>query len=87
MEMINGFPCRNCADVDMAKKHIDPVRPDDGPYGREAANVNATRKDLEAVSFGGALSFLNGLSRDPAVAPGSALAATSQTSRRLDILA
>jgi hypothetical protein len=31
--LVNGFRCRNCTDVDYAKKHIDPQHPKDGPYG------------------------------------------------------
>jgi hypothetical protein len=33
---VNGFSCKNCTDVDYAKKHIDPARPKDGPYGVDA---------------------------------------------------
>jgi hypothetical protein len=49
---VNGFQCRNCTDVDYAKKHIDPAHPKDGPYGVDAPPER--RKD-QAVSFGGAL--------------------------------
>ena len=34
---VNGFLCRNCTDVDHAKKHIDPAHPKSGPYGINAA--------------------------------------------------
>jgi hypothetical protein len=34
---VNGFICRNCTDVDNAKKHIDPAHPKSGPYGIDAA--------------------------------------------------
>jgi hypothetical protein len=34
---VNGFICRNCTDVDKAKKHIDPAHPKSGPYGIDAA--------------------------------------------------
>jgi len=37
---VNGFSCKNCTDVDYAKKHVDPAHPKDGPYG-----VNATDRD------------------------------------------
>ena len=30
---VNGFSCRNCTDVDNAKKHIDPAHPSAGPFG------------------------------------------------------
>jgi hypothetical protein len=33
---VNGFACKNCTDVDYAKKHIDPAHPKDGPYGVNA---------------------------------------------------
>jgi hypothetical protein len=35
---VNGFTCRNCADVDYAKKHIDPAHPKSGPYNINAAS-------------------------------------------------
>jgi len=35
--LVNGFVCRNCTDVDNAKKHIDPAHPRSGPYGIDAA--------------------------------------------------
>jgi hypothetical protein len=34
--LVNGFQCKNCTDVDYAKKHIDPAHPKDGPYGIDA---------------------------------------------------
>jgi len=27
MELVNGYYCRNCADVELAKKGMDPARP------------------------------------------------------------
>lgn len=54
---VNGFSCKNCTDVDYAKKHVDPARPKDGPYG-----INAKEQPLRqdpAVRFGGRLSELN----------------------------
>ncbi len=32
MRLVNGYYCRNCADVELAKKGMDPARP-----GREYA--------------------------------------------------
>jgi hypothetical protein len=55
---VNGYTCKNCTDVDYAKKHIDPQHPKSGPYGVNAA-TDPTQKP--AVAFGGALSALNGL--------------------------
>jgi hypothetical protein len=50
---VNGFTCRNCTDVDYAKKHIDPAHPKSGPYDVDAA-TDPTRKTA-AVLFGGSL--------------------------------
>ncbi len=30
---VNGFSCRNCTEVDYAKKNIDPANPKAGPFG------------------------------------------------------
>jgi hypothetical protein len=30
---VNGFSCRNCAEVDKAKRNIDPANPAGGPFG------------------------------------------------------
>ena len=56
-ETINGFVCKDCTDIDYAKKHIDPAHPKDGPYG-----INRPKDDKEkspadpAVIFSGAVS-------------------------------
>ena len=39
MELVNGYFCRNCADVELAKKGIDPAHPKgskNGVSGSEA---------------------------------------------------
>jgi hypothetical protein len=36
--MVNGYSCRNCTEVDEAKKHIDPAHPKDGPFGVDAGS-------------------------------------------------
>ena len=33
---VNGFTCKNCTDVDYARKHIDPAHPKSGPFGINA---------------------------------------------------
>jgi hypothetical protein len=40
---VNGFACRNCADVDRAKRHIDPADPASGPFGINASGKAAGR--------------------------------------------
>jgi hypothetical protein len=59
--MVNGYSCKNCTDVDNAKRNIDPQRPQDGPFGvnrlpkpGEAQPANSS----PAVILGGALSQL-----------------------------
>jgi hypothetical protein len=59
MEIVNGFPCKNCTDVDYAKKNIDPAHPKDGPYGVNNPEKQAKAAHDKAVKFGGGLSALN----------------------------
>ncbi len=60
---VNGFSCKNCTEVDEAKKHIDPAHPKDGPFGINAdpsKKVETARKSGQApaVTFGGLLAGL-----------------------------
>ena len=62
---VNGFSCKNCTEVDEAKKHIDPAHPKDGPFGIDAdptKKAAAARKSghAPAVTFGGVLASPNG---------------------------
>jgi hypothetical protein len=56
--LVNGYSCKNCTDVDLAKKHIDPDHPKAGPFGINAQN-DPTLKGQPGVTFGGSLSNLN----------------------------
>ena len=56
--LVDGYLCKNCTDVDLAKKHIDPAHPRSGPYGINAKD-DPTANRTTAVIFGGALSGLN----------------------------
>lgn len=62
---VNGFTCRNCTDVDYAKKHIDPEHPKSGPYGIDAKD-DPTVHASQTVTFGGALNGLNSASKNGA---------------------
>lgn len=43
---VNGFACRNCGDVELAKKNIDPAHPQEGPFGVNArTDAAAARRD------------------------------------------
>jgi len=35
---VNGYVCRNCTEVDLARKNIDPAHPKSGPGGADAAS-------------------------------------------------
>lgn len=63
---VNGYSCKNCTDVDNAKKHIDPAHPKDGPFG--VNRTDSAAPPSPAVKFGGALTGLIA-SVDPAAQP------------------
>jgi hypothetical protein len=67
---VNGFICRNCTDVDNAKKHIDPAHPKSGPYGVNAATDPTNPKSF--VQFGGNLAGI------PSTAARTALQSSGQ---------
>jgi hypothetical protein len=52
MEVINGFVCKTCTDVENAKKFIDPARPEAGPVNQPSAEAIGR---VPAVVLGGAL--------------------------------
>lgn len=83
---VNGFQCKNCTDVDNAKKHIDPQHPKSGPYGVNAKD-DPTVRNSPAVQFGGALTGLSGL-QATCVAANNSLSANNPepptTGSRLD---
>lgn len=63
--MVNGYSCRNCTEVDEAKKHVDPAHPQDGPFGVNAKTQPPSPNDPHqkadhgaAVTFGGVLAGL-----------------------------
>ena len=67
MQIVNGFVCMNCTDVERAQKFIDPAHPNQdatvsGPRdaAKEASSPTGTLT-RNAVSFGGSLSHLNAL--------------------------
>ena len=62
---VNGYQCKNCTDVDNAKKNIDPAHPQSGPFGIDA-KIDPTRSQIPAVTYGGALSGLSASSNSQA---------------------
>ncbi|EGF91486.1 hypothetical protein ABI_29030 [Asticcacaulis biprosthecium C19] len=77
---VNGFSCKNCTDVENAKKHIDPAHPKSGPFGINA-DTDPTRD--QAVRFDGRLSGLDvstssaSATSEQATAPGRVLNITA----------
>jgi hypothetical protein len=51
-DVVNGYICHNCTDVDYAKRNIDPAHPHDGPFG---VNKDQQPGHGPAVVLGGAL--------------------------------
>lgn len=37
MQIVAGYICLNCADVDLARKGVDPAHPHDGPAKAQSA--------------------------------------------------
>jgi len=70
VEVVNGFQCKDCTDVDYAKRHVDPAHPKDGPYGVNAdpnrPDSAAAKRNEPAVRFGGLLTGLNDAPRQRA---------------------
>jgi len=67
--MVNGYSCKNCTDVENAKRHIDPQHPKDGPFGVNAQPKPGEVKPADsppAVVFGGQLAGLAAPDKPPA---------------------
>ena len=81
MEVINGYVCNSCADVSLAKRGVDPARPEDGANGASAAkSEDAQPSDRgPAVTFGGELAGAQGVEnvRPSAYVPGSSISLTA----------
>ncbi len=69
-EMINGYPCKTCTDVDYAKKNIDPAHPKDGPFGVDNPEKVAKDAHDKAIKFGGSLAGFNDPKPRDASGPG-----------------
>jgi hypothetical protein len=51
MQLVNGYMCRNCADVELAKKGIDPAHPKKEFAGNEVY-VPPDKNDPFRISLG-----------------------------------
>ena len=70
MEIVNGYVCNNCTDVELAKKGVDPARPKEA-----AAEESKSTERAPAVTFGGELAGAQGVEnvRPAGYVPGSSL--------------
>ena len=60
---VNGYSCRNCTDVDYARKNIDPAHPKSGPFGANAQSdptqkPKTTASGPDSSGRGGAVNLL-----------------------------
>ena len=88
---VNGFSCKNCTEVDEAKKFIDPAHPKDGPFGINAkapglhgAKAASGPGRSPSVILSGQLASLAGAPSPPSGQPPTFSAATASATR-LDI--
>ena len=79
--VVNGYLCRNCTDVENAKKHIDPAHPKSGPFNIDARN-DPTRVLQQSVGFS-ATPGAPGIS----LSGGSSAVAPSATGSLVDVTA
>ena len=65
MEIVNGYPCRDCTDAEKAKKGIDPSAGPDAQPGETKADVKSRESDgsLAGQSGGGFTKDERGINR------------------------
>ena len=73
MEMINGFVCKTCNDVDYAKKNIDPAHPRDGVVKSDGKSEKAAQTDKAQTDRAEASKAADAPRNDRAVQFGGAL--------------
>jgi hypothetical protein len=54
MEIVNGYVCRDCADVALAKRNIDPAHPNEDPLrgGDPARRDDMSRNAMPGAHLG-----------------------------------
>ena len=55
MEIVNGYLCRDCSDVDLAKRGVDPSKPKDDPKNPAYDPAKAKADHGPSFQLGGAL--------------------------------
>jgi hypothetical protein len=70
MEVVNGYVCKTCCDVDLAKRNINPADPKDDVHNPKSPNYGKPEDprnpgkplpawEAKSVTFGGSLASLN----------------------------
>ncbi len=80
---VNGYSCKNCTDVDNAKRNIDPSHPKDGPFGvnkQDHAKPGTASGAKPVVTFGGVLAHV-------AASTGPSQTPTATQGQKLDVRA
>ncbi|MEZ5995982.1 MAG: hypothetical protein R3C25_09520 [Hyphomonadaceae bacterium] len=49
MEIVNGYVCRNCSEVELAHRFIDPSKPEAGPFGVQAMGDAAAQDSMSRL--------------------------------------
>ncbi|HWA61645.1 MAG TPA: hypothetical protein VG939_09730 [Caulobacteraceae bacterium] len=92
MEIVNGYVCRNCSDVELAKRGVDPAKPKDDPRSPAYDPAQAKADHGPAFKLSGALAKAGavGSASDalpPVDAAAQTFAAASAPGARLNISA
>jgi len=95
MNIVNGYVCRNCTDVELAKKGVDPAHPHDGPNGVEPRTPDAGKADGSAagaqasrgpaVTYAGALQGADSTQGSADAQPSGSAWASLQLGQRLSL--
>ncbi len=46
IELVNGYPCKHCTDVDLAKRNVDPAHPETDPL-KPGADAKAKKDPFD----------------------------------------
>jgi hypothetical protein len=84
MDVVNGYVCKTCCDVELARRNIDPADPRDDVHNPKSPNYGKTEDphhpgkplpawDAQAVNLSGALAKVHGAAnaQDPTGTPSS----------------
>ena len=83
IELVNGYVCHNCTDIYLAKRNVDPARPESDPLKPGAGAGKKTNPFEPSVKLTGLAAQALG---DPSRVV-SASAATKTTGARFDLSA